>query len=81
MSEMMNALVLTEYKKLVYRQVPKPAIQANEVLIRVKACGICGSDIHGYDGHQQTPQHPIFTPDPPTPLFSSHLMNTMCLIS
>ena len=50
MNEMMNALVLTEYKKLVYRQVPKPVIQANEILIRVKACGICGSDVHGYDG-------------------------------
>ena len=59
MSEMMNALVLTEYKKLVYRQVPKPAIQANEVLIRVKACGICGSDIHGYDGSTGRRQPPV----------------------
>jgi len=27
-----------------------PEISASEVLIRVKACGICGSDIHGMDG-------------------------------
>lgn len=27
-----------------------PAAGAGEVLIRVGACGICGSDVHGYDG-------------------------------
>lgn len=46
----MKALVLEEYKKLVYREVPDPVIKNNEVLVRVKACGICGSDVHGYDG-------------------------------
>lgn len=30
--------------------VPMPAAGAGEVLIRVGACGICGSDVHGYDG-------------------------------
>ena len=28
--------------------VPKPKINANEILVRVKACGICGSDLHAY---------------------------------
>lgn len=46
----MKALVLTEYKKLEYLDYPKPEIAADEVLIKVKACGICGSDVHGYDG-------------------------------
>jgi 2-desacetyl-2-hydroxyethyl bacteriochlorophyllide A dehydrogenase len=46
----MKALVLEEYKKLVYKDVPDPVIKDNEVLVRVKACGICGSDVHGYDG-------------------------------
>jgi len=31
-------------------EVPTPAPLADEVLIRVAACGICGSDVHGYDG-------------------------------
>ena len=31
-------------------EVPTPAPRADEVLIRVAACGICGSDVHGYDG-------------------------------
>src|SRR5512141_3002263 len=46
----MKALVLEDYKKLVYRDVPDPVIKSDEVLVRVKACGICGSDVHGYDG-------------------------------
>jgi L-iditol 2-dehydrogenase len=46
----MKALVLEEYNKLVYRDVPDPVIKSTEVLVRVKACGICGSDVHGLDG-------------------------------
>jgi len=46
----MQALLLEEYKKLDVVQMPEPEIAANEVLVRVRACGICGSDIHGYDG-------------------------------
>lgn len=46
----MKALLLTEYKKLEYTDVPLPDIGPKEVLIQVKATGICGSDIHGYDG-------------------------------
>ena len=46
----MKALVLEEYKKLVIDEVPAPEVAPNEVLVRVKSCGICGSDIHGFDG-------------------------------
>ena len=46
----MKALVLEAYNKLVYRDEPKPEYKSNEVLVKVKACGICGSDVHGMDG-------------------------------
>jgi L-iditol 2-dehydrogenase len=46
----MKALVLEAYNKLVYKSVPDPEISDDEVLIKVKACGICGSDVHGLDG-------------------------------
>jgi 2-desacetyl-2-hydroxyethyl bacteriochlorophyllide A dehydrogenase len=46
----MKALVLEEYNRLVYKDVPDPEIDSNEVLVKVKACGICGSDVHGLDG-------------------------------
>src|SRR5690554_6235082 len=46
----MKALVLDAYNQLNYRDFPDPAISPDEVLIEVKACGICGSDVHGMDG-------------------------------
>lgn len=46
----MKALLLSEYKHLVLSDVPKPSPGPNEVLVQVAACGICGSDVHGYDG-------------------------------
>jgi len=46
----MKALVLEEYNRFVYRDWPDPAIADDEVLIRVKVVGICGSDVHGMDG-------------------------------
>lgn len=46
----MKALVLEEYMKLVYQDVPMPELHEDEVLVKVKAVGICGSDVHGMDG-------------------------------
>lgn len=46
----MKSLVLKEYRKLSYEDMPAPDMGANDVIIRVGACGICGSDIHGMDG-------------------------------
>jgi L-iditol 2-dehydrogenase len=46
----MKALVLSEYKRLEIEDVPEPVPGAGDVLVEVAACGICGSDVHGYDG-------------------------------
>lgn len=46
----MKALVLEDYNKLVYKDVPDPVVQEDEVLVKVEAVGICGSDVHGMDG-------------------------------
>ena len=46
----MKALVLSEYKQLDLVDMAKPQPGEDEVLIRVLACAICGSDVHGYDG-------------------------------
>ena len=46
----MKAMVLSEYKHLEMADMPQPAPGEGEVLVRVAACGICGSDVHGYDG-------------------------------
>ena len=46
----MKALVLQEYKKFAVEELPVPVAKPGEVLVRVRACGICGSDVHGMDG-------------------------------
>jgi len=46
----MKALLLSEYKKLELAELPRPTPGPGEVLVQVTACGICGSDVHGYDG-------------------------------
>ena len=46
----MKALLLSEYKKLEIAELPVPEPGPGEILVRVAACGICGSDVHGYDG-------------------------------
>lgn len=55
----MRALVLEEYKKLNVKEMPDPEPAADEVRIRVQACGICGSDIHGFDGSSGRRKPPI----------------------
>src|SRR5215472_14631137 len=47
----MRAAVLQEFKRpLVVQEVDPPKPQAEEVLIRVEACGLCHSDLHIADG-------------------------------
>src|ERR1700746_578986 len=46
----MKSLLLSEYSHLEIADLPLPAVTRGEVLVRVEACGICGSDVHGFDG-------------------------------
>ena len=55
----MKALILKEYGSFSYEDVPTPAFGENEVLVRVKACAICGSDVHGMDGSTGRRRPPI----------------------
>lgn len=50
MKETMKALILEEYNHFEYKDVPVPEYGPEDVLIQIKACGICGSDVHGMDG-------------------------------
>jgi L-iditol 2-dehydrogenase len=54
-----KALLLTAPSELAYVDVPDPEPQPDEVLIRVAACGICGSDIHGWDGSSGRRRPPL----------------------
>ncbi|HWA94157.1 MAG TPA: galactitol-1-phosphate 5-dehydrogenase [Terracidiphilus sp.] len=46
----MKALVLSAYNQLDLTDMPVPQYATDELLIRIHACGICGSDVHGFDG-------------------------------
>ena len=56
----MKALVLTAPSEFNYDlEFPEPSAAAGEVLVKIAACGICGSDIHGMDGRSGRRQMPI----------------------
>ncbi len=46
----MKALVLTACNQFSVEEVPIPEYGSDDILVRVKACAICGSDVHGMDG-------------------------------
>jgi L-iditol 2-dehydrogenase len=55
----MKALVLTAYKEFRVQDFPEPLVGPGDVLVRVEACGICGSDVHGMDGSTGRRRPPI----------------------
>jgi alcohol dehydrogenase, propanol-preferring len=60
----MRAMVLVEPRRpLEPREAPDPRPQAGQVLLRVRACGVCRTDLHIADGE---------LPDPKLPLVPGH---------
>jgi L-gulonate 5-dehydrogenase len=55
----MKALVYDGVETLTYRNMPDPATQAGDELIRIEAVGICGSDMHAYLGHDARRPAPL----------------------
>jgi len=45
-----KAAVLEEVKKIVVKDIDKPSADGKNVLIKVKATGLCGTDVHEYHG-------------------------------
>ncbi len=60
----LNGSNIWKNPELAIREVPIPRIDSDEVLIRVKACGVCGSDVHmcevDSDGYMLFPGHSRF---------------------
>jgi L-iditol 2-dehydrogenase len=55
----MKALVLSRYNQLDFEDLPSPQAARGEVLVAVRACGICGSDVHGMDGSTGRRRPPV----------------------
>lgn len=56
---MMMAAVLVEPRRFDLREIPVPVIARDDVLIRVARTGICGTDIHMFNGHYAADRLPI----------------------
>ncbi|SMB87627.1 2-desacetyl-2-hydroxyethyl bacteriochlorophyllide A dehydrogenase [Pasteurella testudinis DSM 23072] len=54
----MKSLVCKEPFSLEYQEKPAPVATDNEVVIKVSAVGICGTDIHAYQGNQPFFEYP-----------------------
>ena len=47
----MRALVYTQPNEVQLQDRPEPVLAAEEVILKIDAVGICGSDMHAYHGH------------------------------
>jgi len=57
--ETMQAAVLVAPRRFDVRTVAMPAVGSDDVLIRVERCGICGTDIHIFNGHYAADRLPL----------------------
>lgn len=56
----MNAAVLETYDApLQQRRVPVPKPGPGQILVRLRACGVCHSDVHIWRGHVRPPSDPV----------------------
>ena len=55
----MKAAWLKDWKQVSYEERPMPVIGHGDALVRVKYTGICGSDLHVYNGHHATAIKPV----------------------
>lgn len=55
----MKQAVMVEPGKILFREVEKPTIQADEVLMQTRRIGVCGSDIHVFHGKHPYTSYPV----------------------
>jgi threonine dehydrogenase-like Zn-dependent dehydrogenase len=55
-----RAMVLEEFnKELVYREIEVPELKNGQILVEILASGVCGSDVHMYEGRDPRTPLPI----------------------
>jgi len=55
----MKVAVLTYPHIIDIQEMPVPGIGANEILIKVMACGVCGTDVHIFEGDKGAADNPL----------------------
>ena len=51
--------VMTEPGEIRFQNIPDPVAKENEVVVKIKRIGICGSDIHVYHGKHPFTKYPV----------------------
>lgn len=59
MKKTMLRQVMTGPKQIIFEEIPVPDIDKNQVLIKIKRIGVCGSDIHVYHGQHPYVSYPL----------------------
>jgi D-arabinitol dehydrogenase (NADP+) len=54
----MKAIVYEAPRQFKYKDVPEPKIESDDVLVRIDACGLCGTDLHIHEG-EFAPSFPL----------------------
>jgi D-arabinitol dehydrogenase (NADP+) len=54
----MKAIVYEAPRQFKYKDVPEPEIESDDVLVRIDACGLCGTDLHIHEG-EFAPSFPL----------------------
>jgi L-iditol 2-dehydrogenase len=55
----MRQAVVPEPHRIIYREVPDPVLEAHQVILRVARIGICGSDVHVFEGNHPLVSFPL----------------------
>ncbi len=59
MDRTMLQQVMTAPGKIMFQEVPVPALEKGQILVKIKRIGVCGSDIHVYHGTHPFTSYPV----------------------
>ena len=59
MEKKMIQQVMTAPGEIIFREIPVPAVEKDQILVRIQMIGICGSDIHVYHGEHPFTSYPV----------------------
>ena len=51
--------VMTAPGEIIFREIPVPSVEENQILVRIQMIGVCGSDIHVYHGEHPFTSYPV----------------------
>ena len=55
----MKVICMPQKREIVIKELPRPEPQSGMALVKIKMCGICGSDLTAYEGTNPTNDYPI----------------------